>query len=48
MNRTFVTLLVVALAAGVAVLGTLYYQQRQSEHRIDINLGGTGVTIEKK
>ena len=48
MNRTVATSLIVILAVVVAVLGTLYYQQRQREHRVDINVGGAGLSIQKK
>lgn len=47
MNRNFVLALIGLLIVAVGVLGTLYYQQRQREGRIDINLGKSGLTIRK-
>lgn len=46
-NRNVSTLLIVVLAVAVTVLGVLYYQQRQREHRVDINVGGAGLSIQK-
>ncbi len=47
MNRNLVLALIAVLVLAVGVLGTLYYQQRQREGRIDINLGKSGLTIRK-
>jgi uncharacterized membrane protein YidH (DUF202 family) len=47
MNRTVGTSLIVILAVAVTVLGVLYYQQREREHRVDINVGGAGLSIQK-
>jgi hypothetical protein len=47
MNRTVGTSLIVILAVAVTVLGILYYQQREREHSVDINVGGAGLTIKK-
>ena len=48
MNRNVAMSLIVVLAVAVAVLGTLYYQQREQEHRVDIKLGGSTLSIQKK
>ena len=47
MNRNVLQVVVVVLVVAVGVLGYLYYQQRQHEGRIEINLGKTGLTIQK-
>ena len=47
MNRNFVLAVIAVLVLAVGVLGTLYYQQRQREGRIEINLGKSGLTIRK-
>ncbi len=47
MNRNFVYAVIAVLVVAVGVLGYLYYQQRQHENRIEINLGKTGITIQK-
>ena len=47
MNRNLALAVIAVLVLAVGVLGTLYYQQRQREGRIDINLGKSGVTIRK-
>ena len=47
MNRNFVLAVIAVLVLAVGVLGTLYYQQRQREGRIDINLGKSGLTVRK-
>jgi Cu2+-containing amine oxidase len=39
--------LIVVLVVAVGVLGYLYYQERHREGRIEINLGNTGLTIQK-
>jgi hypothetical protein len=44
MSRNMLYLLVVLLAAGIAVVGYLYYQESQSG--IDIQIGEQGISIE--
>ncbi|WP_092621425.1 hypothetical protein [Roseospirillum parvum] len=44
MNRTFLLVVIVALAVVAAVAGYLYYQERQSG--VDIKIDGSGVTID--
>jgi hypothetical protein len=47
MNSNLRNLLIVALVVAVGVLGYLYYQQRQNEGRVQINLDKNGLTIQK-
>ena len=47
MNRTVLHAVLAVLVVAVGVLGYLYYQQRQHEGRIEINLGKSGLTIQK-
>lgn len=44
MSRSMLYLLVGLLAAGILVVGYLYYQESQSG--IDIEIGEQGITIE--
>jgi hypothetical protein len=44
MSRNMLYLIVVLLAAGIAVVGYLYYQESQSG--IDIQIGEQGISIE--
>jgi hypothetical protein len=47
MNRNTVTLIIGALAVAVVVLGYLLYQARH-ESRVEIDVGGHHMSIEKK
>ena len=47
MNRNVVYAVIAVLVVAVGVLGTLYYQERHREGRIEINLGNSGLTIQK-
>ncbi|MBW4093617.1 MAG: hypothetical protein HIU82_21340 [Proteobacteria bacterium] len=47
MNRNIVASVIAVLVIAVGVLGYLYYQQRQREGRIDINVGKHGLSIQK-
>jgi uncharacterized protein HemX len=47
MNSNLRNLVIVALVVAVGVLGYLYYQQRQHEGRVEINLDKNGLTIQK-
>ena len=46
MSRNVLYLVIALLAAGILVVGYLYYQESQSG--IDIEIGKKGVTIEGK
>jgi hypothetical protein len=48
MNRNVLFLLIGALAVTVAVLGYQLYQERQKTTGIEINVGKSGISIEKK
>jgi hypothetical protein len=48
MNRSILYLVIGALAAVVVVLGYQFYQERQKTTGIEINVGKSGVSIEKK
>ena len=47
MNSNLRNLVIVALVVAVGVLSYLYYQQRQNEGRVQINLDKSGLTIQK-
>jgi hypothetical protein len=47
MNRNFLYVLIAVLVVAVGVLATLYYQERHREGRVEINLGKTGISIQK-
>jgi len=47
MNRNFLFLIIGALVVAVGVLGYQFYQERQKTG-IEINVGKSGVSIEKK
>jgi predicted negative regulator of RcsB-dependent stress response len=47
MNSNLRNLVIVALVVAVGVLGYLYYQQRQNEGRVQINLDKNGLVIQK-
>jgi predicted negative regulator of RcsB-dependent stress response len=47
MSANLRNLVIVVLVVAVGVLGYLYYQERQREGRIEINLGNTGLIIKK-
>ena len=48
MNRNGLYLLIGALIVALGVAGYLYYQERQQTAGIDINVGGSGISIETK
>jgi len=48
MNRNVLYLVIGALVAAIAVFGYQLYQERQKTTGIEINVGKSGVTIEKK
>ena len=48
MNRNVLYLVIGALAVVVAVLGYRLYQERQQTSGIDISIGRSGISIEKK
>ena len=48
MNRNVLYLVIGALAVATAVLGYHFYQERQKTTGIEINVGKSGVSIEKK
>ncbi|MGD0421356.1 MAG: hypothetical protein ABSA68_17545 [Xanthobacteraceae bacterium] len=48
MNRNVLYLIIGALIVAVAVFGYHLYQERQKTAGIDINIGKSGISIEKK
>jgi hypothetical protein len=48
MNRNVLYLLIGALIVATAVFGYQLYQERQKTPGIDINVGRSGISIEKK
>jgi predicted negative regulator of RcsB-dependent stress response len=48
MNRNTLYLVIGALAVVTAVVGYQLYQDRQKTAGIEINVGKTGISIEKK
>ena len=48
MNRNVLYLVIGALVAAIVVFGYQLYQERQKTTGIEINVGKSGVTIEKK
>lgn len=48
MNRNFLYLIIGGLAVVTAVVGYLLYQERQKTTGIQINVGKSGISIEKK
>ena len=48
MNRNLLYLVIGVLAIVTAVIGYQLYQERQKTTGIEINVGKTGISIEKK
>jgi RsiW-degrading membrane proteinase PrsW (M82 family) len=48
MTRNVLYLVIGALAVATVVLGYQFYQERQKTSGIEINVGKSGVSIEKK
>ena len=48
MNRNTLYLVIGALAVATMVIGYQVYQDRQKTTGIEINVGNTGISIEKK
>ncbi|MDI1342681.1 MAG: hypothetical protein PSV22_01085 [Pseudolabrys sp.] len=48
LNRNALYLVIGVLAVAVAVFGYQLYQERQKTTGIEINVGKSGITIEKK
>jgi predicted negative regulator of RcsB-dependent stress response len=48
MNRSVLYLIIGALIVAIAVFGYQLYQERQKTTGIDINIGKSGISIEKK
>jgi len=48
MSRNALYLVIGLLAAGVLVVGYLYYQENRSRSGIEIKIGEHGVSIEEK
>lgn len=48
MNRNILYLIIGVLVAAVSVFGYLLYQERQKTTGIEINIGKSGISIEKK
>lgn len=47
LNRDLLFLVIGGLAVATAILGSPYYQERQKAG-IDINIGKSGISIEKR
>jgi len=48
MNRNILYLIIGALAVATGVLGYQFYQQRQKTTGVEIDLGKSGISIEKR
>jgi hypothetical protein len=48
MNRNTLYLIIGALAVATAVVGYMFYQERQKPKGLQINVGEKGISIEKK
>jgi predicted negative regulator of RcsB-dependent stress response len=48
MNRNILYLVIGALVVVIAVIGYSFYQERQKTTGIEINVGKSGISIEKK
>jgi len=48
LNRNALYLVIGVLAVAVAIFGYQLYQERQKTTGIEINVGKSGITIEKK
>lgn len=48
MNRNTLYIVIAALAVVIAVVGYQLYQERQKTTGIEINVGKSGISIEKK
>ena len=48
MNRNVLYLVIGALIVATGVLGYQLYQERQKTHGVEINVGKSGISIEKK
>ncbi|MGA2843579.1 MAG: hypothetical protein ABSG18_26350 [Steroidobacteraceae bacterium] len=48
MSRNVLYLIIGALIVAIAVFGYQLYQERQKSTGIDINIGKSGISIEKK
>ncbi len=48
MNRNVLYLVIGALAAAAVVLGYQLYQEQQKTSGIEINVGKSGISVEKK
>lgn len=48
MSRNTLSVLVIVLAIGVAVIGTMLYQDRQQSGGVEIKVGKEGMSVEQK
>jgi len=48
MNRNVLYLVIGALVVAIAIFGYQLYQERQKTTGIEINVGKSGISIEKK
>jgi RsiW-degrading membrane proteinase PrsW (M82 family) len=48
MNRNILYLVIGALVVVIVVIGYSFYQERQKTTGIEINVGKSGISIEKK
>jgi RsiW-degrading membrane proteinase PrsW (M82 family) len=48
MNRNILYLVIGALVVVIVVIGYWFYQERQKTTGIEINVGKSGISIEKK
>ena len=47
MNRNFLYFIIGALVVAAAVVGYLFYQERQKTSGIEIDVGKSGISIQK-
>jgi hypothetical protein len=48
MTRNALSLLVVALGTGIAILGYLYYEETRAKSGIEIQIDENGLSVEEK
>lgn len=48
MSRNTLSIIIVALAIGVAIIGTMLYQDRQQSSGVEIKIEKDGISIEEK
>lgn len=48
MTRNTLYIVIAVLVAGVAVIGFMFYQERQKTTGVEIKIGESGISIEQK